>query len=108
MEGLSLVRFSGDTKLNSLLAGPQLAAAKREMSTYIHSRLSPKIYTATIENTVLQNDGGIAMRVVADGKHFDPVIYSNNTQFIYKVPAVNYQTSTPQSVILSQYSGGNY
>lgn len=108
IEGLRIVRFSGDAKLSSLLAAPQFKAAKNELSNYIQSRYGANVYTATIIDTVLQNDGSITVDVNAGaGRTFEAIIQSGPSDFIFSVPATNYRTSTPQSLVLNQFSGFN-
>jgi|GEM_PF-3611986 len=101
---LNTVTFSGDAKLNALLPAPQVSATKQELTTYIHARYGKNIHRATIESTTLQNDGEVALTTeTGSGKTFSATIESDQNQFIFRVAATNYQTSTPQSVIANQY-----
>jgi hypothetical protein len=102
---LSSVTFSGDDKLITLLPTPQVKAAKKELSTYIQATYGSNTRYATIESTTLQNDGGIGLSIrISNGdKTFSAIIYSSTDQFIFKVPAQNYQTVTPQSTVTTQF-----
>jgi hypothetical protein len=106
--GPQVVAIENTEKLNAILPAPQFFAVKNNISTYIQQRISPAVTKATIEDTQLDQNGTVTIRVAADKTApFTASIYQSNGQLVFQVAATGYTAADSISNLTDQY-GASY
>jgi len=91
-------------KLNAVLPPAQFFAVKDALNTYIQGRFGEDV-SASIEDTILNVDGSVSLKVDVEGEQFEARAYQKNGGFYFEVPASHYQVHRSQTEVNDQYQG---
>jgi hypothetical protein len=93
--GPKMVAINGTTKLVATVSNGAFFIIKDDLSNYILNHVDAQAQSASIENTQLNTDGSVQLKVAVNKNVFvADASQNNNDQLIFQVPATHYTTTS--------------
>ncbi|HUC88245.1 MAG TPA: hypothetical protein VMR95_03805 [Candidatus Binatia bacterium] len=94
--GPPMVNIIGDTRLDQILLSGQFTVVMNELNSYILSNIGPKVVSAQISNTVINNDGSVNFTVQTNNPSSQFTVNLNRSQYTtigFSVVGTSFQES---------------